>query len=408
MKSDLTRLSSILLTVLFLSLGLARIAGPAGAQDGAQVYLPAVFRQYDPRWAEPLPLALEPAPDPTSRPLLVIDGRDRLHVLWDSGKEPRLIYHSIHNGTRWSDPAPIAETQGYSTLLYPPLVDGDGGLHLVWYNRLGAGIEVPHGLLYAHFDGNGWQPDTVLWRSNNPDLQAMAHRGLGDALHVTLLDGTVAATETYQLTWTLLGWTSSGNIQPNGFANRTWPDNEGGVHFYGIDYTRDYGLIYSHWQGGQWPARNVALPGTVYGRETQFDAAQNLLTYWTGTVPVAEGPVIGLYTQCLDDALAWEAELVVSGQQAVATTNTRILKAAGRLSGMALVWEEEAPALFRVALWEGCAPEVTQPVPYLDPAGWEPVALALGPAVGPGERVCVLAQRAGMAGWFGVVCGTIW
>ena len=52
-------------------------------------------------------------------------------MLWDSGKEPRLIYHSTHNGTRWSDPAPVAETQGYSTPLYPPLVDADGGLHLI-------------------------------------------------------------------------------------------------------------------------------------------------------------------------------------------------------------------------------------------------------------------------------------
>lgn len=62
-----------------------------------------------------------------------------------------LAERGIHHGIRWSDPAPIAETQGYSMLLYPPLVDADGGVRaggeasgaLPGSGRVGAGSAGP-------------------------------------------------------------------------------------------------------------------------------------------------------------------------------------------------------------------------------------------------------------------------
>jgi len=133
----------------------------------------------------------------------------------------------------------------------------------------------------------------------------MAHWGRDGRIRATTVDSALFLVGVAQVVRSDTGWASPTPIDSPGHSDWLWPDNEGGVHFYGNDYATPPRLYYSHWQVGRFLVHERLAPDRikVTGRQTQLDGHENLHVFWTGPVAIPGGDVTGLYHRCIDDQL---------------------------------------------------------------------------------------------------------
>ena len=346
-----------------------------------KLFLPAIMDDYDANWLWQDSTTITFDPPAYGNPLAVIDIQGRLHLLWSKTSAQAFIYHTYFDGNDWSSIQAVAETNGYSKVLFNPLVDQQGHLHLVWYNNLGSGEE-RYRLMYAEFDGTSWLSEQEVYRTDNMYVQAMPHRDAGGNVMITLLDNSIGTTA-YQLTRSGSGWGLSSAIQPGHITHWTWPDMQGGIRFYGSDHTDT--LFYSRWQNGRFQVQNQQQPGEVNGRNTQLDGTNNLHAFWSGSVPIPGGTVNGLYYQCLNENLSWGPEQILTGNSAFYGT---AVKSADTISQVALAWQEDER--FAVGLWDGCDKVAEKDVPDLNLVNQGLVAVATNQTA---KKLCVVAKH---------------
>lgn len=284
----------------------------------------------------------------------------------------------------WTSPTPVAETLGYSKILYTPLVDERGDLHLVWHNDLGVSEEQPYRLMYSRFNGETWSSEEEVYRTKNSSVQAMPHRDLTGDIYISLLDGGYS-TIAYQLEADGSSWMTSDPINPGHITQWTWPDMMGGIHFFGSDYQNK--MYYSYWRDGHFLVQNWQTSGTISGRQTQLDGQNNLHTFWTDSVPIPGGTVRGLYYQCLQSDHTWASEKVLSGNNYVLGLP---IKAANTNSEIALTWEEKDMDSFVLRRWRKCEMISQQSVPSLLPTSQTLQTMALS---NQPHRLCVVAKQ---------------
>jgi len=346
------------------------------AVDSTAAYLPLVMNNYDPRWqwGDNYPITLEP--HPYNLPVSVIDQQGQFHIFWDTlTTGQRYIFHAILTPAGWSTPAPVANSQGNSTILYPPIVGSDGRIHIVWRTYLGTAVQYPYRLLYANFDGNSWSPVEEVYQDGIEIDGILRLDALGDP-HVTIVETALGSTIVHTRR-TSSGWTSPENIDPNHVVFVIWPDMNGGVHMYGYNYNLLHGfqLHYSYWQDGAFMIYDRQAPGEFSGRETQMDGATILHTFWAGQVPAPGGTVNGLSYQCLDSSLNWGPTKILSGENEIGGA---VQKAWDQDKQVGLAWKETASGNVLIQVWSGCQPASEgHPIPL--PAGedWEISTIAL-------------------------------
>jgi hypothetical protein len=354
--------SRIAFVICILALTWALPAAREGAaQQGTEersIFIPLVLQKHDTglTWLEPSSVMLEPRPG--NAPLAVIDREGRLHLFWDTFTTPRFIYHSMKTGVGWTEPAPVAHSDGRSYILYEPYVDRNGVIHLLWRNWLGSGIEKPHRLLYASFDGGRWSPEEELVRYDY-EFSGMVHSGETGEVLVTFTWGLIS-THVSQTMRTHSGWSVPVELIPTHKINLVWAGMQGDVHIYAHDLVNDR-VRYSYWKNQTWIVGDRVIDGEIYNRKTQLDGQNNLHLYWSGTVPVPGGGVTGLYHQCLEDNSMFWPEETLTGSQAVSGSAAR---ASDQVSQIGLAWKESASGIFRLRTWEGCHSVGVRAIPF--------------------------------------------
>jgi len=381
-------LALVLLTLLgLLALGSMPVRGAPLQQTITTVYLPLVVKNYDFTWRWLPPSQITLSPRPNHAPILVIDRSGRPHILWDTYTSPRYIYHTYLTEQGWMAAAPVAESLGTSETLFPPIIDSDGKLHLLWANWFGSSVENPYRLSYAVFDGNQWSTEDEVVRSN-ADIQGMVQFDDQGAIRVTYTGVALLGSQIYQTQHTAEGWSQPVHIYLGGShpIYLVWPDMAGGVHLYGNDAYNET-LYHSYWLNGQFVIQGQIGTGKILGRETQLDIQNNLHVYWTGQVPVPGDTVTGIYYQCLDASLNWSPQIMPSGQEEIAGPPS---KAWDGQDGFALAWKETAGNRVRLSLWDGCAQGDVKTFLFASDINWEVAAAAISHAP---RQACVLARE---------------
>jgi len=165
----ITKSKFFILIVLILTFVLSLFNQPASAQtpppDQQSIFLPAVFRDYDPTWQLEQPQIVTLTPTPLGDPVMTIDHQGRQHIFWNpwSGSNT-FIYHMYQTESRWSSPQPVAPTLGTSTVITYPVTGPDGSIHLIWKNALNFGG--PYRLMYAKWKDGAWEPEVELHRTD--------------------------------------------------------------------------------------------------------------------------------------------------------------------------------------------------------------------------------------------------
>lgn len=377
----------VLLTVL-LYLTLAQV--PALAQAEHQVYLPlAIDPAAGPLWWS-TSAAVTLTPIPAAGVLSALDGQGRLHLLWHTRYAPQFIYHTYQTDSGWSPPTPVALTLGRSELLYPPLVDRAGALHLVWRNHLGYGIDNPYRLLVARFADDQWQSEELLWRGTTPGAAGIPHLA-GEEVRVTAFDSTFMS-GVNQWRRSEEGWVAAASIDPDHSVVRLWPDHMGGIHFFGWGS----GTAYSYWREGAFLVHKPDIGVVVTARTLVMDRRGALHVSWRGTVPVPGGTVYGDYHHCLEADMDWREAEVLSGEYEASTP----LSAVGVDTPMALAWSRTRPTpQTQVETWEGCE-RVLQAIL---PAQGAVAGLAIG---GEPHKLCAVVAT-GSAATYQALCAAL-
>jgi hypothetical protein len=328
----------------------------AQGTDSPDIYLPLVSAQDGTSWRWTESTEVELIPTPRSGPVTALDHLGQPHLFWDTSSAPRFIYHTYYSEAGWSEPAPVAESLGTAELLYAPLVDNEGELHLVWRTDLGSNVENRYRLMYAIFNGSGWADAEEITGSDWGGITAIPHLDGNDKVMVTSVNNDVFGSTAIQFSRTE-GWSQTEPIYPGHVVSRIWPDMQGGVHFYGWGSRTDY----SYWLDGDFEINKRDVGGQVTLRSTKLDGTRALHVFWTGQVPIPGSTVRGIYYECLNPNLEWSAQEVLSQQNQVPGSP---LSYADTSEYVSLVWAESAPVQqVRLALRQGCISVVDTTVP---------------------------------------------
>ncbi len=357
------------------------------ASTSNPIYLPLLARQFDPAWQWQQPQLFELSPDPnTSDPmLLTIDTFGQPHLLYDTLFDPRFIYHTYLTDQGWITPTQVADTLGISYTLFPPVVDDQGGIHLLWRNWLGSGVTNPYRLMYSKMENNIWSDEEEVYRSNS-DIQGMVRPDKTGVLHVTSAS-TLFLTDIHHFTRLLSGWSLPVDISTSHSTTWIWPDYYGGVHFYGKEYYPKQGIVHSYWVNGNFQIEGEYIAGELPYGDSLLDGLNNLNIFRRDQVPVPGRTVYGVYYRCLTHDSILTDEQVLSGQQ---DTLSPLVKAEDGHAQIALAWQESTGNVVQVRIFEDC--KLTHSSSITLPSGnsWELESAAL--SSNPG-KFCLLARR---------------
>lgn len=394
-------IAGALVALLYLATGGVIAQSPEQNGDEYLVYLPLVAKDYDPTWVwrEAITVTLTPSPGGI---LMAIDRQGQVHLLWHpSFSAPKFISHTYLSPSGWTSPTVVAPSLGSSEVLFPPVVAPDGVLHLLWRNQKTSND--PKRMLYAAFTGTGWTPEEEVFqsRSSSYSLQGMVHLDASGRVHATMLDCSFFSCETYH-TIRVGTWQPAVQIPQPQYTDWVWPDQWGGVHFYGNDYSSPPKFYYSYWRDGQFLKRDhFAGYLKVSGRGTQLDGQNNLHIFWRDYVPVPGGQVTGLYYQCLSQSLSPSPVEVLSGYSSV----DEVVKGAGYSGWVALAWRESEGGVqrVRVGVWNGCSRMYLKTVP--EAGGWKELK-AVSISENP-PMVCLFGRRSYFPEVWEVICADI-
>lgn len=397
------RRSGVLLGGLFILLVLVGTAGGVSADTSPpRLYLPLIGRDFEPawRWYAASTPSLTPAPDHI---VLSLDNSGQVHLLWDvpAYGSPRFIYHSftgINTAEPWSQPAPVANSLGESTLLYAPLPGFDGVLHLLWHNL--AEPNHQHRLLYSTLRGDSWSVPEIAYQTDG-SVDGMVGADSAGKVTATVVDSSSGwAGEFYQVARFANGTWSVPQLVPRDHPYVTgvvWPDFAGGIHLYEQESVSTPLLYHSYWQDGVFTVRDQPIAVGVFGRSTQLDTLGNLHIYWSDLTAIPGRNITALYHQCVENSAQPLTAEVPSGELEI-SDHVGAADTAGRF---ALAWHDETGAV-RLGLWRGCTRDVITTVPLPAGSGWQPRALAL--SADP-NTTCVLLIMPGWVTQYAVVCG---
>ncbi len=344
-------------------------------------YLPSISLNDNGSWAWTTSESLSLEPSPRNTPVLAVDSLGRVHALWDTRETPHYIYHTYQTHAGWTEPKPVFESLGASSILHKPLVLDDGTLHLIWRTNLGRDVDDHNRLLYSVFDGYEWRAIDEIYGSDTSWVQGMVHTTADGEIRLTVIDGSLSA-HAIQMTPNGSGWSRTEPISPGFISSWVWPDMEGGIRFYGK--TGSQGLLFTHWKEGVLVQDKMRMtaPGSLQG--TSLDSNNNLHFYWKGQAPVPGGTEDGLFYQCLRSDLTLEPERILSGYNKIIYS---MIGATDRTGQFALLWNEENRG-YRLGLWQGCLQVGVRQVP-IHP-GYTVVTTAL---YGSPDKFCVLLQN---------------
>ncbi|MFZ4663590.1 MAG: hypothetical protein ACOYNY_41690 [Caldilineaceae bacterium] len=361
----------------------------AQSTDGAVIFLPLITNHYSPAWQWTPAIAVDLTPIPDHAPQMLIDHLGQVHLFWDTNRTPRLIYHTYWNGQSWSATTPVGQTLGSSTLTQAPIIDQNGTIHLSWQNDLGSNTEKPHRLLYNTFSNQTWGTEQELFRNTYGGINGVFHLNGDNVLHLTFSFSDFWRSKYYQLTQATNGWLTSPVLDPphaKSLSVYAWaPDPQTGIRFYsGSGSDRFY---YSYWQNGKFSPTEQELQGRLSDRSLLLDRDGHLHSFWHGQVPVPGGTVRGLYYQCLDPALQWGAQVVLSGQSAA---DSLIATTSATRSQVIIGWRETATRQGWLTIWQGCT-QIEKVAVNLVKEGSEILyALTLGHSP---HKACILTRR---------------
>jgi hypothetical protein len=397
----LTTFAILLVTLGFLFTMCPAVLAQEGG-NGGDLFLPLVARNYDPtwRWSEPitLPFTLQSH----NNPIVALDHEGRPHLLWDTYAEPKFIYHTYLDANTWTTPTAVAESLGTSYVLYPPVVDPQGRLHLLWRNQ--ETYEDPNRTLYARFSAGKWSQEEEVYRSemSSSSLQGMVHLDENNAVHATMVDSYLFTGGIYHTVRSDTGWRAPEEIETPTYSKWIWPDHQGGVRFYGNDYESPPNLYLSYWREGSFSIKDRQGPERVKlpSQGTQLDGHNNLHLFWRDQVAIPGGEITGLYHKCLKEDLHTTPQTVLSGEHAA----FGVVKTGSRTHRFALAWQEDYGEWVRIGVWEGCNPIYLKSVPFSDDLEWTPKAIAISDAA---SEVCVLGYTSTYPSRYELVCADI-
>ncbi len=367
-----------------------------------------VARDFDPTWiwGEVYTPTLTPTPSISGNPLMAIDRQGRVHIWWGTttSNAPKFIYHTYLTASGWTSPTAVAESLGTSSVLFPPVVAPDGALHLLWLNR--ETTSSPYRTLYAAFRNDVWGSEEEVFRSTytGSTLQGMVHLDAGGQVHATMVDGYIFTGGSYHTQRTAMGWSVPVALEETKYSRWIWPDQQGGVRFYGNDLETPPNLYYSYWRTGQFVTLNQQGPDPVSlssSRKTQLDGQNNLHLFWSELVPIPGGQVTGLYHQCINTALRVTQPALLTGTETAYSSD--IVKATGFGRWTALAWRESSGVRVRLAIWDGCDRTDLKTVPLDHNVTWSAEAVAISDSPG---KVCVLGLSS-FPRRYNVVCADI-
>jgi hypothetical protein len=390
----------VLLILVASSFGAYDVLAHANPPADATIYLPLVAKNFDPSWAWSNPITATLTPAPYHAPLATIDHLGRLHILWDTLTPPQFIYHTYLTAQGWTSPTAVAQTLGTSEVMYPPLVDTAGILHLAWRNNLGTSVTNPYRIMYARFDGTQWSSEEEVFRSAFT-LQALLHTDQLDQIRIGALVSTAFisfSSNTYDFVRSVQGWSSYGPLPDPSTATWIWPDMQGAIRFYG-----DFGsnaIAFTLWKDGHVLTNAQTINGgTVSARNTQLDGQNNLHVFWTGQVPVPGGFATGLYHQCLSGQLVWDQPRTLSGLDNVASLSA---KASDNSSRVVLGFKKTSTGEVELYLFQGCGSLASSIAPVKP--NFDVLAMALSHTP---SKLCVLSRKAFTSDMFETVCSDI-
>jgi hypothetical protein len=397
------RICISIVMILTLTLVLFLFTNQSKAQENnsedINVFLPVLFREYDPRWSWLEPYSITLSPQPSDPVFMLIDHDGRVHLLWSTLFSPRFIYHTYLENNSWTAIQPISPTLGTSYTVHHPIITADGAIHIVWRTWLGSGTDLPYRLMYTSFSGGHWLPEEEIARSDYYELNGKLHTDSYGRIRVTYVDSTfIFPTHAYQRSRTNSGWTTPIEIPQPSFTQITWPDMVGGIHFYGTQYPDT--LYYSYWLNGDFLVKDHQLEGNISTRDSQMDFATNLHTYWISQVPVPGGTVRGVNHQILDKHQKWGPLTIPSGENNVAGNVSQSWDSASLL---ALAWEHSEDEQLGFAFWDNGVQILNKHINYKPAQYWELRATAISRSQG---MFCTLV-RLMFSSDFEVLCAEV-
>jgi hypothetical protein len=375
------------------------------AQEGGNsgdLFLPLAARNYDPTWQWSDPITLPFMLRTHNNPVMALGHQGRPHLLWDTYSDPKFIYHTYLDSDTWTTPTVVAESLGTSYVLYPPVVDPQGRLHLLWRNQ--ETYEDPNRTLYARYSAGGWSEEEEVYRSemNSSSLQGMVHLDENQIIHATMVDSYIFTGEVYHTVRSEKGWRIPEEIETPTYSKWVWPDHQGGVRFYGNDYELPPNLYFSYWREGSFGIKDRQGPERVElpSQSTQLDGYHNLHLFWRGQVAIPGGEVTGLYHQCLKEDLHTTPQIVLSDENDA----FNVVKTGSRTHRFALAWQENYGERVGIAVWEGCNRIYLKSVPFSEDLDWTPKAIAISDDA---SKVCVFGYTSTYPSRYELVCADI-
>ena len=132
-----------------------------------------------------------------------------------------IYYTDYAEGGKWTPIARVADISALHQMQFPPLVDPDGHIHLLWFNALSMGG--PYRLMYANFDGQTWSPEEEVYRSKtNSGLSGRLFFDSQSILHVLVTNSDMILYHYFDLTRVNGAWSSSVEVKPDRGQYPNW------------------------------------------------------------------------------------------------------------------------------------------------------------------------------------------
>jgi|GEM_PF-3044626 len=213
---------------------------------------------------------------------VAVDGKNKVHVVWSDGRTGVFeVYHSIYNGTSWSESENISRNPVGTSGMPEIAIDSNDCLHVIWHDYGSSGAcDIYYSCKYEDQDwsvpvnisnlvGQSWDQQIAVSQEGYPHVvwsEESRH------IYYSFFDGGSWSTP-YRLN-DLIG-------QDEGYMPDLVVDIEGNVH---IVWTEDGGdLYYTFYNGIVWssPLNVSGSPQTSGAAEIVVDKSQSLHLVWS-------------------------------------------------------------------------------------------------------------------------------
>ncbi len=281
-------------------------------------------------------------------PSVAVDSSGNLHVVWQDWTDGEWgsdieIFYVNYTASGWSNATAISDLYGWNNGdSYDPsvAVDGDGNVHVVWYDDTNGEWGTDQEIMYANYTGSGWSNATAIsdlygWNNGDSYDPSVAVDGNGN-VHVVWHDATNGEwgtdLEIMYTNYTASGWSNATAISDlYGWNNGEsyWPsvtvDGSGNVHVVWNDYTAggwggggsDPEIFYTNYTASGWSNATAISDlygwnnGESYRPSVAADGSGNVHVVWEDDTDGAWGTDIEIfYTKYT--ASGWSNPIAIS------------------------------------------------------------------------------------------------